>query len=522
MPANPYLITQAVTNPEMFFGRWELVDRLVEGLTAHSQSSFAIYGGRRVGKTSLMRMVQQRLETRLNAGEQPIVVPLFMDIELDPPTSAADFFERLVNRLAQWQAGVVGSLDPLPPIDETNPALSFAESFKELYRRVQPEVGGVKLAILIDESEKFHRPSWAHSLEDNLRSLLSNVPGVSGHIGLIMTGSVQFYKGMAAGGGGSPLRNVLEEEIKLPACSAEAMRELILTPTQGAIPEEVASEVIRQAGGHLFLGQYLMRQLWQAGLANAAVQSVRAAALEFADRRRDFESWLEALGEEGEKVYAYLVDQNEPRSRGEISAALNMGRLDVKTAIDVLNFHNLIQVQRHKYQYRGEMFRDWFTDSIAEDVEESQPVEIFISYAHEDELLWEKLKSHLASLRRRKLIDAWYDRQIVPGQEWAAEIDENINSAQIIILLISADFMESDYCYEVEMQRAITRHEAGDAVVIPVILRPTDWGGAPFSRLQALPKNAKPVTEWENLDRAFLNVVEGLRMALAQLGSEDE
>src|SRR5690242_4092590 len=103
MGTNPYEITKAVTNPDQFFGRWDLVQRLVEGLTAPQQSSYAVYGGRRTGKTSLMHMVQYQLEQRLAADEHPVVVPLFMDMKLDPPTSPANFFERLINRLAKWE-----------------------------------------------------------------------------------------------------------------------------------------------------------------------------------------------------------------------------------------------------------------------------------------------------------------------------------------------------------------------------------------------------------------------------------
>jgi internalin A len=103
----------------------------------------------------------------------------------------------------------------------------------------------------------------------------------------------------------------------------------------------------------------------------------------------------------------------------------------------------------------------------------------------------------------------------VPGEEWASKIDEHINSAKIILLLISSDFISSDYCWEIEIARAMERHEAGEATVIPVILRPTDWKGTPFSKLQALPKNAQPITEWDNEDRALLDVVNGIRTAIS-------
>jgi uncharacterized protein YjbI with pentapeptide repeats len=145
------------------------------------------------------------------------------------------------------------------------------------------------------------------------------------------------------------------------------------------------------------------------------------------------------------------------------------------------------------------------------------PIKVFISYSHQDEALREELVTHLANLRRQGKIIAWYDRAIEAGEEWEAQIKGNLESAQIILLLISPPFMASDYCYDIEMERAIARHDAGTARVIPVILRPCDWKDSPFSKLQALPKDAKAVTQWSNRDSAFLDVVQGIRRAVDSL-----
>ena len=136
----------------------------------------------------------------------------------------------------------------------------------------------------------------------------------------------------------------------------------------------------------------------------------------------------------------------------------------------------------------------------------STPLDVFISYSHRDEKLRETLGLHLASLQRQGVIKSWHDRKISAGTEWKQAIDENLNSAEIILLLISENFIASDYCYDLEMERAIARHDAGEARVIPIILKPVDWSGAPFGKLQALPKNAKPVTTWSNRGEAFLNI----------------
>jgi len=144
-------------------------------------------------------------------------------------------------------------------------------------------------------------------------------------------------------------------------------------------------------------------------------------------------------------------------------------------------------------------------------------IEVFYSYSHKDEDLREQLEAHLSTVRRLGLIKSWHDRKIPPGQEWASEIDTHLKTAHIILLLISADFLKSDYCYITEMQQALQRHETKGATVIPIILREVDWRGSPFGKLQALPKNARPVTSWPNPDEAFADVARGVRKAIEEL-----
>lgn len=138
-------------------------------------------------------------------------------------------------------------------------------------------------------------------------------------------------------------------------------------------------------------------------------------------------------------------------------------------------------------------------------------LEVFYSYAHEDEPLRGELEKALALLRHQKLITGWHDREISAGSEWQNQIDTRMRSARIILLLISHDFLASSYCYDVEMKLALERHTKGEATVIPIILRPVDWSDAPFAHLQALPRDAKPITTWSNRDEAFADVARGIR-----------
>jgi GTPase SAR1 family protein/predicted phosphodiesterase len=143
-----------------------------------------------------------------------------------------------------------------------------------------------------------------------------------------------------------------------------------------------------------------------------------------------------------------------------------------------------------------------------------KPIKLFLSYAHSDEPLRQELMKHLSLLQRQGVIQTWHDRNINAGDDWKQQIDDNLNTATVILLLISADFLYSDYCYEIEMQRALERHNAGEARVIPVVLRPVDWHGAPFGTLQALPTDTRPITLWTNRDEAYVNVAQGVRRAV--------
>jgi internalin A len=154
-------------------------------------------------------------------------------------------------------------------------------------------------------------------------------------------------------------------------------------------------------------------------------------------------------------------------------------------------------------------------EALAEMREE--PVRVFISYARKDERVRLALEPHLTILRRQELIATWNDRMIKPGTEWADVIDANLEQASIVLLLVSADFIASDYCWKKEMTRALERHEQGEARVIPIIIRDCKWESAPFAKLQALPKDGKSIDKWKNKDSAWRSVADGIEKAAKEL-----
>lgn len=143
---------------------------------------------------------------------------------------------------------------------------------------------------------------------------------------------------------------------------------------------------------------------------------------------------------------------------------------------------------------------------------------VFFSYSHRDEAMRDELEVHLAMLQRQKIIETWHDRRIGAGKEFAGEISEKLESADVILLLVSPYFLASDYCYDIEMTRAMERHGEGSARVVPVILDPCDWHEAPFGKLLATPKDGKPISKYASLHDGFLEVVQAIRQAARELG----
>jgi len=148
------------------------------------------------------------------------------------------------------------------------------------------------------------------------------------------------------------------------------------------------------------------------------------------------------------------------------------------------------------------------------------PISLFISYSHQDEELKDHLIRHLANLKRQGQIRTWHDRDIEAGAEWDVAIKHQLEAAHIILLLISSSFLFSDHCYDREMQRAIQRHHEGRTHVIPIILKPCDWQGSPFSTLEMLPQDRRPITRWDDRDEALLSVVQQIRHVVEALQAD--
>jgi len=150
---------------------------------------------------------------------------------------------------------------------------------------------------------------------------------------------------------------------------------------------------------------------------------------------------------------------------------------------------------------------------------------VFISYAHRDEKLKDRFLVHLAALKRERLIGVWHDRMLRPGEHLDKAIETELAAADLVILLVSPDFINSDYCTEKEMQRAFARAKDGQCKVAPVVLKPCQWrniriiAGGELGDFLAMPRDGKPVTQWPSRDAALDTVVADIRRLITDEGS---
>lgn len=191
-----------------------------------------------------------------------------------------------------------------------------------------------------------------------------------------------------------------------------------------------------------------------------------------------------------------------------------------KTPTAVKNYDESGDIQDAQSKSDNECINKVLTSSLEPNkasMSAIQPLKIFYSYSHKDTKLRKKLEKHLKLLERRDFIINWHDRKIEVGDEWKSTLDKKLMTADIILLLISADFLASDYCYDIEVTQAMKQHEEGISVVIPIMLRSCDSTGASFMKLQGLPINLIPVTKWKDRDEAFTDIAVGLRAIVEEI-----
>jgi hypothetical protein len=508
---NPYNCT---TPANLFVGYERVRRHFLNGF--RNGNSFAIIGGRRCGKTSLMIQIEKDLRSEPLAPFTPL--PRYLDIQGLSRLTPALLFETMYSLVVQdveakgWASGESG-----------REYQNFLEHLDAAQPLMDQHYGADWLVILlVDELDTAIASLPSDQFFQNLRNLLM-VSRFQRHFRLVASGVNDLATLISSGS--SPLNNLRNRHLGI-LTGAQA-RQLIAFGFPEGLDPEVEWLVFQLTGRHPYLLQGLLEKLWedQTGLDKKAV---RRMAADFLREHRTFARWLEVFGPAEHAVYQCLSAAPE----GTLHVRDMRHRIDptltpkTDDALTVLSYHGIIDdSDPDEPQIAGTLFRDWYRDNgpIQPNSSKRQaaPVSLFYSYSHKDESSRNELETHLKLLQRQGLIAPWHDRKIEAGDEWKRTIDENLERADVILLLVSADFIASDYCYEQEMRRALERHENGEARVIPIILDDVNWGRAPFAKLQALPKDGRPVTKWRPKTSAWRNISEGIERVAEEALSPD-
>ena len=363
---NPYNPDKAVRDSSMFFGREIQIKRIIEGFSG-SGECFVLYGGRRIGKTSLLREVERRLHDRLRTSASPRVIPIYVNLNLNVFQSRAAFFQTVTHKLAQAIQGQWGvSLDVARVGTGADPAEEFIRAFTAICQQVEHQVGSIRAGLLVDESEYVMLTEEETELQrrektelrQNLRSILSDEEKTAESSAMLMTGSQRFRQAMMEKG--SPLKNILTP-ILLHALAEEEAKDLICVPAQHRLSDEIIRRVLDQTGGHPHLIHYLMRELYH-DVEKGELPTrnrVDQIAERYQEEKKDvLVGWWKEIGSLGREVYSLLSGGARLR-QDEVRQHLDR-KEGVKEALESLLYHGVIrQDSEEKYFASGEIFKAW-------------------------------------------------------------------------------------------------------------------------------------------------------------------
>ncbi|MBN1933968.1 MAG: CHAT domain-containing protein [Anaerolineae bacterium] len=364
---NPYNYHLPVQRDAMFFGRSDLIQALTDKLTQPLPISAALFGGRRSGKTSLLRKLERDMRAqRLYTGPRQLI-PWYYDPQAGYPiASGDDFFLLALEMLRQsLDAGGIShtarSSEQLETAYQARRQMGPSHAFEAAFRLLTDQAARpIRFVLLIDEAETLLTAPWGSNLRPNLRYLLSN-SGITDSLALMMSGSTRFHAQIVEKD--SPLENILTR-CTLANLGREESLALAREPNDNQLSLEAAEEVWRQTGGHPCLIQFILHELWE-DLDRCTIEDVQEVAAEFGDQVDHFDRWRDAIGEVGLRVYRWLYRQSETMRYANLRTEFtDIDGSDLQRTLDMLAYHGLIHISGHgrraEYSIAGIMFRDWY------------------------------------------------------------------------------------------------------------------------------------------------------------------
>jgi hypothetical protein len=423
----------------------------------------------------------------------------------------------------------------------------FSEILEELFDLFNSSYKFLQIVFLLDEIEVTLDKDWTEILFNQLRSLIYQ-GSLKDYIRYVIVGSSRVIDVRERG---SRLLNMLKID-SLKALAEKDVRKIINWASD--VPLDVAQAVLEQCGGHPFVAQYLMHHLWEMGVSNTTVQSVIEVANKFIhERNADLDQWLKDIGKEGQLVYSFLAKSTSWLTEAELRRLISTPDLKVEKGLFTLCYHGLaIQDGTwSKYHYTGELFKGWFQNNIPLSLNVSElpitssrsslnkdPVvnrqlkasssittsklprtSAFISYSHKDKKFLGELHDHLKPYMREEDLDIWDDTRLLHGSNWREEIDKALQSAKVAILLISPNFLASDFIVNNELPSLLAAAKREEVVILSVILRPSAFEDTVLSQLHAVNLPSNPLIEMRpgKRDEVWSKVAKLVREALSKV-----
>lgn len=366
---NPYSIDQPAE--ALFYGRQEQVDKLVANLTTPTAGSFALIGGRRFGKTSLLRAIERQLWAAFvcPTDEAYRVIPVYINLLGDEIESWSDFFPLVIDILADQIAEhcsdiVDDSWITVLPANSGRPVHRiFAKMLIKLCQSAARSGNPVRVLLLLDETEEILDKAWRTELFNKLRWLIYEEPSTRNYLKIILAGSSNFYNDTRQSS--SPLWGAVTFEF-LMAFSEQETRRLIQEPCDSQVPELIERDIVQYSGGHPYIVQYLMHHLWQDGLPEIPPRRVAELSERFMrEQWPHFNRWSKSIGAMGCQAYSILLSRAEWTKEGAIRQAIGGPTPELVPALTALCYHGwAIHDAEWRYLAVGELFRDWFTRNV--------------------------------------------------------------------------------------------------------------------------------------------------------------
>lgn len=496
---NPYRWDQI--NLNLFYGRHELAAEILTDL--RENHSNAVVGGRKIGKTTLLRKIERELAaaiTSVPAGS--LTLPVYVDIlKLPRPLTPRAVYVDIVRQVEQSlknhgllknaHRSQVSLFEELPREE----IRVFAQILTDLVERMGGRIF-LRLAILFDEIEPIAKSDWAEGFFSNWRHLLSNEPDLSQHISVVLSGAKEMS--VIARDVSSPLANILSWR-ELSLFSRQETERLVHEPTGGHLSASIARAIFNLTGGHPFLIQYLMHHVCRYDTVEAKWRLEEARQKFLADQSFQFRNWFDKFSDDDRRVYAHLLSKRYGVPKREIVHLV--GDVAANNSLAVLCNTGVIIRLSHREQYKiaGAMFRDWFRGRGGYHVERSGC----------DENIYESLGQLDADIAR-KYVSAWAVYTVdVPN--YSGAVSEMRDVVTLVLHRLAPDkavTLEADYVPE--------RDEKGEPMK-----RPTRRQRAKFIMQQKGARNSggilKDMNLFDTLNEQLANVVsEGYSHASAR------